>query len=204
MIYRTISLYDLQRYKIGEGEIKKVLSNFSCPLNSEVEYFMHKKAYDFERVGLARTYLVYAYSKKDQPPKLVAMYSLGQSNVVINDNLTKNMKKKVFGTSYPIGKNIKTLLIGQLSKNYTDGNNQYITGDILMGLIFERIKEIHKLFPSVVTHIDCEDKEALKRFYSRYGFEMFKKNNNMLIYLMPTNKIVEGDSVKVNKETVQV
>ena len=97
-----------------------------------------------------------------------------------------------------MGKTIKTLLIGQLSKNYTNGNDQYITGDILMGLIFQRIKEIHTLFLSVVIHIDCEDKEKLKQFYEKYGFQLFKKQNNMLIYLMATNKIFEEEKVKVN------
>jgi hypothetical protein len=198
MLYRTISLFDLQQQKIGKDEIMKVLSDFSCPLNKEVEHFMHNKAYDFERVGLARTYLIYAYPNEDELPVLVAIYSLGQSHVEINDDLNKNMKRKIFGTTYPMGKNIKTLLIGQLSKNYTNDNNQYITGDILMGLIFQRIKEIHTLFPSVVIHIDCEDKKELKKFYERYGFQLFKKQNDMLIYLMATNKIIESEKVKVN------
>lgn len=138
MIYRTISLYDLINQKVGEKAIKEILSDFSCPLNEDVDYFIHYKAYDFERVGLARTYLVYALI--DDKPILVAFYSLGQSNVVISEDLSKNMKKKIFGTTYPIGKNIKTLLIGQLSKNFYNGYNQYIAGDILMELVFEKIK----------------------------------------------------------------
>ena len=67
-----------------------------------------------------------------------------------------------------------------------------------MGLIFQRIKEIHTLFPSVAIHIDCEDKKELRRFYERYGFQLFKKQNDMLIYLMATNKILESEKVKVN------
>ena len=101
------------------------------------------------------------------------------------------MKKKIFGTTYPIGKNIKTLLIGQLSKNFYNGYNQYIAGDILMGLVFEKIKEIHLLFPSVVIHIDCRNDIHLKRFYEKMGFQLFKENGDMLIYFMPTNNVVE-------------
>jgi len=175
--------------KVGEKAIKEILSDFSCPLNEDVDYFIHYKAYDFERVGLARTYLVYALI--DDKPILVAFYSLGQSNVVISEDLSKNMKKKIFGTTYPIGKNIKTLLIGQLSKNFYNGYNQYIAGDILMGLVFEKIKEIHLLFPSVVIHIDCRNDIHLKRFYEKMGFQLFKENGDMLIYFMPTNNVVE-------------
>lgn len=189
MIYRTISLYDLINQKVGEKAIKEILSDFSCPLNEDVDYFIHYKAYDFERVGLARTYLIYALI--DDKPILVAFYSLGQSNVVISEDLSKNMKKKIFGTTYPIGKNIKTLLIGQLSKNFYNGYNQYIAGDILMGLVFEKIKEIHLLFPSVVIHIDCRNDIHLKRFYEKMGFQLFKENGDMLIYFMPTNNVVE-------------
>ena len=189
MIYRTISLYDLINQKVGEKAIKEILSDFSCPLNEDVDYFIHYKAYDFERVGLARTYLVYALI--DDKPILVAFYSLGQSNVVISEDLSKNMKKKIFGTTYPIGKNIKTLLIGQLSKNFYNGYNQYIAGDILMGLVFEKIKEIHLLFPSVVIHIDGRNDIHLKRFYEKMGFQLFKENGDMLIYFMPTNNVVE-------------
>lgn len=144
MIYRTVSLFDLINQGVGKMKINEILSNFSCPLDEDVNYFIHNKAYDFERVGLSRTYLVYVITK-DEIPKLVAFYSLGLSNVEISDKLTNSMKRKIFGTSYPMGKNIKTLLIGQLSKNYYQGNDRLITGDVLMGLIFERIKNSYNI-----------------------------------------------------------
>ena len=61
-----------------------------------------------------------------------------------------------------------------------------------MGLIFFRIRDIHILFPSVVTRIDCKDDEHLKKYYERYGFSLFKKNGDMLIYLLATNSIVKA------------
>ncbi len=36
---------------------------------------------------------------------------------------------------------INTHLIGHLSKNYTNGNDKLISGDLLIELAFERIKE---------------------------------------------------------------
>ena len=103
MIYRTISLYDLQMQKVGKDVIQKILSDFSCPKNPDVEYFVHRKAYDFERVGMARTYLIYAYPKGENEPVLVAIYSLGQSDIEVSDGLTKQMRRDVFGTTYPVG-----------------------------------------------------------------------------------------------------
>lgn len=177
----------------------EILSDFSCPLNPDVEYFIHHKAYDFERVGLARTYLVFAQPSRGET-YLVAVYALGQSNVELSNDLKSRHKKKMFGTSYPIGKNIKTLLIGQLSKNYTNDYDKYITGDILMNLIFSRIKDIHMIFPSVVTHIDCKDEPHLKKFYEKHGFKLFKKNDDMLIYLIPTNLILEEIMIQEEKD----
>lgn len=191
MIYRTVALYDLMNQGVGKETINRILSDFSCPLNPDVEHFIKYKAYDFERTGLARTYLVYSQTTTDDEPVFTAIYALGQSCIEISKSLKTNMKRNLFGTSYPIGRNIKTLLIGQLAKNYTNNYNRNITGDILMRLVFERIKEIHMIFPSVVTHIDCKDVTELRRYYERFGFSLFQKQEDMLIYLMPTQKIVD-------------
>lgn len=189
MIYRTVSLYDLIKQEIGKDEIKKILSDFSCPINKDVEYFIQSKAYDFERVRLSRTYLVYALI--DEQAVLVAMYSLGHKHVEIGTDLNVDMKKKIFGTTYPLGKSINTILIGQLSKNFKNGNNKYITGKLLMNLVFARIKEIDTLIPSVVIHVDCKDDANLRKYYEKSGFMLFKKQGDMLVYLMPTSNIFD-------------
>lgn len=191
MKYFTVSLYNMRKFGVGKDEIKSILSDFSCPLNGDVEEFIRCKAYDFDRVGLARTNLIYTFSEDDKPI-LVAFFTIGLSHVVIGDELSKNDKKRIFGTTYPIGGTLKTLLIGQLSKNYKNGNNRYIPGDVLMKIVFERIRKIHQIMPSVVTHIDCKDVFPLRNYYEKFGFHMFKKSDNQLVYLMSTNRIVEN------------
>lgn len=183
MRYTTVSLFDLlnQEHEIGKSEIKRILSDFSCPLNPDVERFMHNNAYDFERIGLARTYLVYALPNDDES-YLVGIYSLGQSSVEISSKLTKKDKKKIFGTTYPMGKNIKTLLIGQLAKNYTNGNDAYITGYTLLTLAFSKITQIHSLFPSVVTHIDCKDDNHLRKLMKIMDLNFYKKEKTECFY----------------------
>lgn len=57
-------MYDLLHSKIGKEGIEKILADFSCSLNKDVEDFVKKKAYDFERVGLSRTYLVVSNADK--------------------------------------------------------------------------------------------------------------------------------------------
>ena len=191
MIYRTVKLYDLIKAEVGKEKIENILADFSCPLNSDVETFMKRKAYDFERVGLSRTYLVYAVV--ENVPLLCGIYSLSPGVIQLDDKLTKTDKKKLLGTTYPVGKNIKTLLIGQLSKNYNNGNDQYITGEILLELAFDRIRKNDVCSPSTVVHIDCKDILPLRRFYERHGFTCFHKNDNsgLLVYLIPTSKVLD-------------
>ena len=44
--------------ELGEGRTKEILSEFSCPLNKDVEFFLHCKAIEFARQGIAQTQLV--------------------------------------------------------------------------------------------------------------------------------------------------
>lgn len=190
MKYRTVKLFDLV---YGEGVSKEdvlaILADFSCPLNEDVEDFVRHKAYDFERVGMSRTYLVFAQDRDEL--HLCGIYSLSPGVIDIDPSISKKKRKQVFGTTYPVGKVLKTYLIGQLSKNFKDGNDHYISGELLLELAFERIRENNKVVPSTVIHIDCKDIPQLRSFYERFGFTYFKTNDNgLLVYLMPTAKVL--------------
>lgn len=51
--------------ELGEDAAKGILSDFSCPLNKDVEFFLKQKAIDFAMQGWAQTHLVFAsYRKK--------------------------------------------------------------------------------------------------------------------------------------------
>ena len=68
-----------------------------------------------------------------------------------------------------------------------------------MNLVFDRIRQIDILIPSVVTYVDCEDIECLKNYYCSFGFEFFRKNTienqELLCYAISTKKIIDS---KVN------
>lgn len=70
-----------------------------------------------------------------------------------------------------------------------------ISGDLLIELAFERIKEKNMLSPSPVIHIDFKDESKLKQFYEKMGFVYFKKNEDkdLLMYLMPMKKVKDAD-----------
>lgn len=60
-----------------------------------------------------------------------------------------------------------------------------------MKYVFKKIKEVHNVFPSVVTHIDCVDDLHLKQYYEKSVFHLFSKKDNRLVYLLPTNSIFD-------------
>lgn len=55
--YGLVNLKDMIQ-ELGEGRTKEILSEFSCPLNKDVEFFLHCKAIEFARQGIAQTQLV--------------------------------------------------------------------------------------------------------------------------------------------------
>lgn len=76
--YGLVNLKDMIQ-ELGEGRTKEILSEFSCPLNKDVEFFLHCKAIEFARQGIAQTQLVVT-SYKDKPV-LVGYFTL--SNKVL-------------------------------------------------------------------------------------------------------------------------
>jgi hypothetical protein len=82
--YTQINLTDMI-CELGEDRVKTILSNFSCPRNPDIEYFLKNKAIEFSKQGLASTYLVFVSFKKS--PMLVGYYTISQKTI--------NIKKSV-------------------------------------------------------------------------------------------------------------
>ena len=40
---------------IGEADLQQLLSDFSCPYNKDVEYFLHHTAIEFSKQSIARS-----------------------------------------------------------------------------------------------------------------------------------------------------
>lgn len=43
--------------QLGENEVKSILSDFSCPLNADVEHFLKHTAIEFAKQSIASTYI---------------------------------------------------------------------------------------------------------------------------------------------------
>ena len=143
--YIQINLSDIIK-AIGEDGAKSILSSFSCP-NKDVENFLRYKAIEFSKRDFSKTHLVF-WSTLDETEKyLVGYYTIAPKFFSISkDNVSNSQYKKLsqYGEYDTHSKKctISAILIGQLGKNYTAGNDTLITGDELLKMALDKVKNI--------------------------------------------------------------
>lgn len=178
--YVIVNLKDMVD-QVGENETKTILSTFSCPLNRDVEMFIKSKAIVFAMQDIAPTQLVFMPFQGQ--PVLVGYFTLANKIILIpTNNVTKSLGRRLSKFSQdrsrlPSSKNymIPAPLIGQLGKNFTNGYNKLISGDVLLKLALDRVRSAQRLCGGKVVYLECEDKPYLIRFYESNGFVSFGK-----------------------------
>lgn len=175
--YSILSLADIL-HEEGEDFCRKILSQFSCPQNRDVEKFLtHRSAIDFAKQGVAQTFLVYASYKKQ--PVLCGYFAFALKYIIVNQHSVSNttarrLRKFSMPTNDSGGSLVITApLIAQLGKNYTDGYNKLISGDELLVMALDKIKEAQMILGGKVVYVECEDVDYLKQFYQSNGFVIF-------------------------------
>jgi len=164
----AVNIQDMLK-AIGEEELLRLLSDFSCPLNTEVEDFVRKKAIDFAKRKLSITYLV--MKKIDEEKNvIVGIYTLSHKAIEItNANISNTTRKKLLRYA-ALDKdtdkyNISAFLIAQFGKNNAIPEECSITGNELMDLTFELLKHVQYCVGGGVVYLDCEDVEKVLEFY---------------------------------------
>lgn len=176
--YMGINLKDiLSDDELGENAAKSILSSFSCPLNPDVEHFLKHTAIEFSRQGISSTYLIMASYQSS--PVLVGYFTLANKIFCISkDSLPNRTWKKRMAKFGQFDKDIHRYtisapLIGQLGKNYTNSYNELITGDELLKLALDKVREMQYIVGGKIVYLECEQKEKLIDFYSQNGFVNF-------------------------------
>lgn len=78
----------------GEEKCQNILSSFHCPLNQDVENFLHNKAISFTKQYLAMTFLVFITHNNQL--LLVGYYTLANKFLSLSDTkLSKTTQKKI-------------------------------------------------------------------------------------------------------------
>lgn len=177
MAYNISNLKDIYK-ALGEEETKGILSDFKCELNKDVEYFLKEKAIEFAKQDLAKTFIVTSSYRGQEV--IVGYFALTNKITKVKRNMFTGKAKKRFIRFSKHDKDsgcyfISLPLIGQLGKNYKYSN--LITGDILLKLACDKVKEAQEVLGGRFVSLECEDKPKLKEFYESNGFVCFGKRN---------------------------
>ena len=177
--YAQISLLDMIE-KLGDksNTLNKLISEFSCPLNKDVEKFFKTSAITFAKQNLAPTYMVFT-SYKGQLVQ-VGYYTLCTKTIHVSKaRVSSNLRKRLLKFSAVNSETgdlvIVSPLIAQLGKNYYNDYNTLITGDILLKMAIDRVRDAQKALGGKTVYVECEDKPRLLDFYQRNGFVTFNK-----------------------------
>ncbi len=174
------SVINIRRYlnsdnpKLGESRLLQVLSGFSCLRNPDVERFLKKSSVEFTKKNQSVTYLVFDISSM----VLAGYFTLALKPLTVRGETVSNtVKKKLLRVSEWDEKSdtytMSAYLIAQLGKNFTNGADQKITGEELLALAWDKIKEIQYLGGGVVTFLEAENEEKLLSFYRDNRFSQF-------------------------------
>lgn len=166
--------------ELGEERTSEILSAFECPLNPDVQSFLREKAILFSRHGYASTYLVFASYQGSVV--LIGYYALAMKAVVIKGSLLSSqlrgrLRRFAFYDSDLKQFTLSLPLIGQLGKNYAHHYDRLISGDDLLGIACETVREIQLMSSGKMVYLECEDVLPLTSFYERNGFFRFANRN---------------------------
>lgn len=179
MGYKIINLKDIYN-SLGEEKTRKILRDYKCQLNKDVEYFLKEKAIEFSKQDYSRTYIVTSQYKGKEV--LVGYFAITNKvtsikKVKLSETKRKKLLKFAIYNKESKNYNISLPLIGQLGKNYNNEYNKLISGDILLKLACNKVKEAQELMGGRFVFLECEDKPQLKEFYEENGFVCFGKRN---------------------------
>lgn len=145
---------------IGENEVNRILSDFSCPINNEIENFAKKNAVDFAKRKMSVTHLVL-----NEDGDLMAIFTLTHKALELGDkNLSAETRKKIkryaqlneTTNSYMVS----AFLIAQFGKNYANGNNLQVDGDSLMESSMNVLKAVQREVGGGIVYLE----ETAKNF----------------------------------------
>lgn len=175
MKYAVINLRNIYN-SIGEKETKALMSGFSCKLNPDIENFLKKKSIEFSKKGVAETFIVVALDS--EKTIIVGYFSLAYKITMIKKDILKGRMKKRLTRFAQIDKDknyylVPLPLIGQISKNFYNNYNDLITGDELLRLACEKVKEAQEIISGRFVFLECADNPKLRKFYEDNGFRYF-------------------------------
>ena len=175
--YRIINIRQYignENPELGEDELLQILSEFSCPLNPDVERFLKDSSIEFAKKNQSVTYLVFSAIGG----MLLGYFTFALKPLTVRGETVSNtVKRKLLRISELDQKSdtytMSAYLIAQLGKNYSENDGKMITGAELLELAWDKIKTAQYMFGGMVTFLEAENEEKLLSFYRGNRFSQF-------------------------------
>ena len=160
--------------KLGEEKLRQLLSEFSCPLNVDVQHFLRQQAIEFSKKHQAVTYLVLSV----EDAELLGYFSITIKPLVVRAEPFSNTVRRKLARFSEMDRreqtyNIAAYLIAQLGKNYSDRAKDRITGHELLEAAIRQLQILQYQVGGMVAFVEADDNEKLLSFYENYGFKRF-------------------------------
>lgn len=165
----------LRQGQSGEDLLQQVFSTFSCDRNSDVERFLLEQSINFTKKNQSVTYVVLT----PEEGQIIGYFTITIKPITVNgDSFSNTVKKKIARVSEQDEESgnysLSAYLIAQLGKNFKNGANEKISGEQLLGLAIEKIKELQYMAGGMVVFLEAENEEKLIHFYEdKNGFKRF-------------------------------
>lgn len=161
---------------IGKEALNKVLSDFVCTKNRDVEIFLRDNAVEFTKKNQSVTYLMLS----DLNAELLGYFTLTIKPITVDSNKFSNTIRRKLLRVGELDEERKTItlpayLIAQLGKNYSVDLQNIITGDELLEAATDAIAELQYGIGGTVVFLEAEDNDNLKKFYiENNGYKEFE------------------------------
>lgn len=160
--------------KVGEPELLRMISDFSCPKNPDVEHFLKNSSVDFTRKNQSVTYLVLDMDDG----ALVGYFTIALKPLTVRDETVSNTVKRKIKRISEFDEQTKSYtmsayLIAQIGKNYTNDAYKRITGSELLELAWNVIGDMQYMGGGMVVFLEANNEERLLTFYQDNKFRQF-------------------------------
>lgn len=182
--YKVVPLADILQSPNGEQTFRDTTSEFSCPLNQDVEHFLTSTALTNQKLGISRTNLVLL--PQDTHQLLVGYYALALQVLDLDRITSKSLRKKITGFKRENKLGAAVYLIGQMGKNFHEDANKLISGQELFLLAMQDVLEAHHSVGGRIVVVECKNDDKLRKFYEEtLGFQLIDTadDESMLKYM---------------------
>lgn len=159
---------------VGEPALIRMLSDFLCPKNPDVEGFLKNNAIAFTKKNQSVTYLVFSNDESE----LIGYFSIALKPLTVRGETVSNTVKRKLLRISELDESSQTYtmsayLIAQLGKNFANDRNDKISGAELLELAWTVIEEMQYMGGGTVAFLEANNDEKLIKFYNENRFSQF-------------------------------